>query len=245
MNTLFEITIPVLNEESTLMEKITELNQFLLNKYPSMNWRIVIGDNGSTDKTLSIGKKLESQFPNVRLISVGEKGVGRALKFSWGQSQADILASMDLDLSTGLDHIVESIDAIHNRNYDLVYASRLHRNSKVIGRSFKRELSSRGFNFIIKRYLNVNISDGMCGFVFFKKEVFNKIISHGIDNNKWFFQTELLIIADWLGYNIYELPVKWIDDADSKVKVIPLALEYIKDMKKLKMRKKSIIQHRQ
>ena len=243
MKKTFEITIPVLNEEDTLSDKITELHRFLADHYPGMNWGIVIGDNGSADNTLSIGKKLESQFPNVRLVSVGERGVGRALKHSWARSDADILASMDLDLSTDIIHITESIDAINNNNYDLVYASRLHKNSKVAGRSYKRELTSRGFNFLIRKYLKVKISDGMCGFIFFKKEVFDKINTIGIDNNRWFFQTELLVMADWLKYRICELPVKWTDDPNSKVKVIRLALEYLQDMKLLRMRRKTILQH--
>jgi glycosyltransferase involved in cell wall biosynthesis len=243
MNNTFEIAIPVLNEEATLSPKISELHGFLAAQYPAMNWRIVIGDNGSGDNTLAIGKDLESRFPNVSIVSVGERGVGRALKYAWQRSQADILACMDLDLSTDLRHITESLDALVSNHCDLVYASRLHRDSQVSGRSFKRELTSRGFNFLIRKYLNVNISDGMCGFIFFKKEVFGTIHDIGIDNNRWFFQTELLVMAAWLKYRLYELPVKWTDDPNSKVKVVRLAWEYLQDMRLLRKRRKSILQH--
>lgn len=241
MNNTFEITIPVLNEEETLKEKVTELHDFLAVKYPALNWGIVIGDNGSTDRTFEIGKELEKNYPNVKLLSVGERGVGKALKYSWNRSKADIMASMDLDLSTDISHITEALDAIQKSGYDLVYASRLHKKSNVIGRTFQRELSSRSFNFLVQTYLGSNISDGMCGFAFFKKEVFIKLNELGLRNDRWFFQTELLVMADWLKYKIFELPVKWTDDPNSKVKILNLAMEYFKDMRKLRKRKKSII----
>lgn len=241
MNNIFEITIPVLNEEETLQDKVTELHTFLSLKYPEQNWGIVIGDNGSTDRTFEIGQNLQKLFSNVMILSIGERGVGKALKYSWNRSSADILASMDLDLSTDIIHITGAIDAIRMNGYDLVYASRLHKNSNVIGRSFTRELSSRGFNFMVRTFLNTKISDGMCGFAFFKKEVFTKLNAIGLRNDKWFFQTELLVMADWLKFKIFELPVKWTDDPNSKVKIIPLAIEYYKDMKALRKRKKTIL----
>ena len=118
----------------------------------------------------------------------------------------------------------------------MVYGTRLHQDANVIGRTLKREITSRLFNSILKKYLGTKISDGMCGFKFLKKGVFNDLIQYGANSTGWFFSTEILIVGEWLGYNVMELPIEWSDTQDSHVKIIPLAIEYLKAMKKLKNR---------
>ena len=173
------------------------------------------------------------------MVKVPKRGVGLALKTSWGQSTADIVGYMDLDLATDLPHFLEAYEALDKKDYDFVYASRLHKNSKVINRTLKREISSRGFNFLLKAYLGIRFSDGMCGFKFLKRSAFQQLHEKGAKNDGWFFSTELLTVGEWLGMKIYELPVKWTDDAgSSKVKVIPLAKKYIQNMIDLKREKK-------
>ncbi len=236
----FDVTIPVLNEEATLEQNSLILHKFLKKHFPNpQQWQIVIADNGSTDTTLEIAKKLANQVPEITCVRVSDKGVGLALKTSWGQSEADIVGYMDLDLATDLSHFLEVYEAIVEKDFDLVYGTRLHSKSKVIGRSFKREIASRVFNFLLKIYLRVGFSDGMCGFKFLKREVYPKLNRLGAENNGWFFSTELLTTAEWAGLKIYELPVKWTDDVtSSRVKVLPLAKKYIRSMIALKKKKK-------
>lgn len=232
----FDVTIPVLNEEATLATNVGILYDFLLANYPnSDDWKIVIADNGSTDKTREIAEDLSEKYREVQWVSVPRKGVGLALKTSWGQSTADIVGYMDLDLATDLKHFKEAYTAINEQNADVVYGSRLHTRSEVINRTFKREVASRGFNFLLKTYLGVSFSDGMCGFKFLKREVFQELLENGAQNDGWFFSTELLTVGEWQNKKIHELPVKWTDDAaSSKVKVIPLAKRYIRSMIALK-----------
>ncbi len=234
-----DITIPVLNEESTLKRQILVLHDFLKSqKKLNGQWKIVIADNGSTDNTVSIANGLIVDFPEIQLLSVPARGVGLALKTSWGQSTADIVGYMDLDLATDLEHFVQAYNAIASDGYDIVYGSRLHPNSKVIGRTLKREITSRAFNFILKTYLDVGFSDGMCGFKFLKREVYADLHEGGAVSEGWFFSTELLTVAEWKGYRIFELPVKWTDDtSSSRVKIVPLAMQYLKAMKALKAKK--------
>ena len=236
----FDVTIPVLNEEETLDQQVHILHDFLSKNFPNKSqWKIVIADNGSTDQTEEIAQNLSKIFPEIQFLKVPKRGVGLALKTSWEQSQADIVGYMDLDLATDLSHFLEAFHAIKKENYDLVYATRLHKDSQVIGRTLKREISSQGFNFILKNYLNVNFSDGMCGFKWLKRTVYPQLKAAGADNDGWFFSTELLTTAEWKGLKIKELPVKWTDDADSsKVKILPLAKRYLKAMKNLKKRRK-------
>lgn len=235
----FDVTIPVLNEEATLAQNVLILHEFLWKHYPNKNqWKIVIADNGSTDRTLEIAQDLSNQKEEVTFVKVPKRGVGLALKTSWGQSKADIVGYMDLDLATDLPHFLEAYQKIAKEDYDMVYATRLHAKSKVINRPFKREVSSRVFNFLLKTYLNVNFSDGMCGFKWLKREWYPKLHAAGADNDGWFFSTELLTTGEWLGAKIYELPVQWTDDvSSSRVEILPLAKRYIAAMKELKKKK--------
>ena len=238
----FDVTIPVLNEEATLAENVGILHDFLKSKFPTHNqWRIVIADNGSEDQTPIIGKQLDAQLKEVQYLQVPRRGVGLALKTSWGQSTADIVGYMDLDLATDLPHFLEAYRALAEEGVDLVYGTRLHTKSQVIGRSLKREIASRGFNWLLQSYLGTRFSDGMCGFKFLRREVYPKLHALGADNDGWFFSTELLIISEWQKMKLYELPVKWTDDASSsQVRIIPLAKRYIKSMRAIKNKKAQI-----
>ncbi|NUO03589.1 MAG: glycosyltransferase [Saprospiraceae bacterium] len=235
----FDVTIPVLNEEATLAQNVRILHAFLKMHFPEQGqWRIVIADNGSTDRTPEIGRELMTEFRELAFVKVPEKGVGLALKTSWGQSNADIVGYMDLDLATALPHFLEAYEALAAKNYDIVYATRLHRRSKVIGRSLKREIASRGFNLLLKFCLGIRFSDGMCGFKFLKRNVFQVLYNGGAQNDGWFFSTELLVVAEWKNLKIFELPVTWTDDtSSSRVQVIPLAKKYLAAMWALRRKK--------
>ncbi|RMG83437.1 MAG: glycosyltransferase [Bacteroidetes bacterium] len=235
----FDITIPVLNEEATLRQNVLILRDFIRTNFPGhTGWRIVIADNGSTDRTPEIAQKLVRDFPEIAFVKVPRKGVGLALKTSWGQSDADMVGYMDLDLATDLSHFPEAYRAIAEEGYDVVYGTRLHPRSKVVGRTLKREIASRVFNTLLKVWLGVGFSDGMCGFKFLRRSVFDQLYALGAQNDGWFFSTELLTTAEWAGLKIYELPVKWTDDvSSSKVEILPLAKRYIRAMMELKKKK--------
>lgn len=231
----FEITLPVLNEEATLTQQVHTLHKFVLQHFTKVSWKIIIADNGSTDQTPQLGQQLMNSLSNIQFLKVPRRGVGLALKTSWGQSQADIVGYMDLDLATDLSHFLEAYRAIAEKGCDLVYATRLHSKAQVINRSVKREITSRGFNFILKNYLGTQFSDGMCGFKFLKRKHYDLLHDAGAQNDGWFFSTELLTIAEWTDLKIYELPVKWTDDvSSSRVKILPLAKRYLQSMRELK-----------
>jgi len=212
----FDVTIPVLNEEATLDRQVRILHDFLSTHFPAPGqWRIVIADNGSTDNTRHIAAAFCDEFADIQLVKVPEKGVGLALKTSWSQSSADIVGYMDLDLAT-----------------------RLNRKSRVVGRTLKREITSRVFNWMLKIYLGTRFSDGMCGFKWLRREHLPPLMNGGAVSNGWFFSTELLAIAEWKGLKMCELPVHWTDDTSgSKVDIPRLAQQYIKAMQVLKKRK--------
>lgn len=224
-----EITIPVLNEEETLEKNIEIILEFIEChcKFPQI--KIIIADNGSTDGTQNISENIVRIFPNVTYIRLEDRGVGRALKCSWLQSNADIVGYMDLDIATDLAHL-NQVFRLFQGDVKLVYGTRLHKDSRVIGRPLKREIISRVFNIILRRFLKVQFSDGMCGFKFLRRDIFKQLLNNGAKSDGWFFSTELLVVSEWLSFSTKELPVNWTDDPVSKVKIVKLTKEYIKAM---------------
>lgn len=235
----FDITIPVLNEAATLDRQVRILHDYLWKNFPERGqWRIVIADNGSTDDTRHIAAALCDEFEEIQLVQVPEKGVGLALKTSWSQSKAEIVGYMDLDLATDLRHFPQAYHALATEGFDLVYGTRLHKKSRVVGRTLKREITSRVFNFMLGAYLGTRFSDGMCGFKWLHRKQVAPLIKAGAVSNGWFFSTELLALAEWKGLKICELPVNWTDDtSSSRVNIPRLAKQYIAAMIQLKKRK--------
>lgn len=233
-NLKIEITIPVLNEEFRLEQGVTKAVGFLENSEID-NYSIALADNGSTDDTEKVARILTDRFPTVRAIKVNKRGVGLALKQSWASSDADLIGYMDVDLATDLNHILEVYQIFQSEEVDIVNGSRLLPDSQVKNRSVIRGITSHGFNFLLKTLLNVNISDGMCGFKFLKKTSYDKIFQSGLENNDWFFCTELLVKAEWMGMKICEIPIKWEDDKDSRVELFKTIINYSKEIKRLKL----------
>lgn len=230
---MIEITIPVLDEESSLDENIRKVLAFTAGPFPDL--QLVIADNGSTDKTPEIAAALQAEFPGkVRHLRLEERGVGRALKASWGGSTADIVGYFDLDLATDLKHLSDALPLLQTSEADIVTGSRLTRGAKVIGRSVVRATTSRVFNAIVKVMFNNRFSDGMCGFKFLKRSHFDTLSAAGATSDGWIYATEILIVGEKLGLNVLEIPVVWTDDPDSKAKIGKLANEYIRSLRELR-----------
>ncbi|PIQ84367.1 MAG: glycosyl transferase [Candidatus Omnitrophica bacterium CG11_big_fil_rev_8_21_14_0_20_63_9] len=227
-----DIAIPVLNEAQQLQESIETLVGFLRMAI-LYKWRVVILDNGSTDGTGGIGRELAQRLPNVTYRQLAERGRGRALREAWSTSDADIYSYMDVDLSTNLNAFPSLIDAIANRGFDVAIGSRLMRGAQV-KRSLKREAISRGYNGLVKTLFRNRFSDGQCGFKAIRTDVAKLLLPH-IMNQNWFFDTELLLLAERFGFSIAEVPVAWIEDLDSRVKLFRTACEDVQGLLRVRM----------
>lgn len=216
-----DIVVPVYNEEVELDENIKKLRSYLLGNLKNYNWKIIIADNASTDKTLALAKKLSLDLFGVSFVHLDQKGRGRAIKKAWGESKADFVAYMDVDLSTDLAHFPNIIKALNN-GYDIAVGSRLLPKSKVIGRTLKREIISRCYNLLIKLLFFTKFHDAQCGFKAVTKKVVDNLFPILLDN-EWFLDSEMLIVGEKAGYKIFEEPVKWIDNQGSTVKVMKTA----------------------
>lgn len=231
--TTVDVVIPVYNEEHVLPNSIPTLRDFLSNNL-SQQWKIVIADNASTDKTWAVTESLSQQYPDVVGVHIDQKGRGRALRKTWLESEADIVSYMDVDLSTELEAFPKIIDAIDKEGYGVAIGSRLMRQSKV-KRSFKRELTSRGYNFIIKAMFFNKWHDAQCGFKAVSKEAARALVPL-IQNHEWFFDTELLLLAGRKGFRIKEVPVAWVEDPDTRVHIIKTVREDIGGLLRLRFR---------
>lgn len=215
------IVIPVYNEESELAQSVRTLAEYLRANLTDFAWRITIADNASKDKTLAIAKNLSQKFPEVSYIHLDQKGRGRAVKFAWQHDTADIVAYMDVDLSTDLKHLPPLVRSL-TRGYDIAIGTRNVNGSRVYGRSALRTITSKVYILLIKLFFWVHFSDAQCGFKAVTRRVVRDIIPK-IKDNAWFFDTELLVVAEKTGYRIYEEPVTWIDNPGSTVRVMKTA----------------------
>lgn len=233
MKKTLDVVIPVLNEERALADSVNALAAFLSNNLNDYEWAVVVADNGSTDATPSICQSLSEQDSRVRHVRLEQRGRGRALKRAWAESNADIVAYMDVDLSTDLSALPQTIAAVDGEGYDIAIGSRLKRGAQVIGRSFKRELISRSYSLIFRAMFLAGFQDAQCGFKAVSRRAADDVAPLVVDNG-WFFDTEMLLIAEKNGYRIKEIPVKWTDDPDSRVKIISTAWEDIKGLLRLR-----------
>lgn len=227
VNPFVDIVVPVLNEEKILQSSIETLDEYMMENLP-YRYQITIADNGSQDKTLEIANSLAQNHQSVRVVRLAERGRGRALKQVWQSSQADILTYMDVDLSTSLDNFPPMIQPLVAGEAGVAIGSRLMKKSKT-SRGFKREFISRCYNKIIKLTSRTKFSDAQCGFKAIRRDVAKRFLPK-IKDNEWFFDTELLIKTERAGIPIHEQPVTWIEDTDSRVKIVKTAVDDLKGL---------------
>lgn len=222
------ICIPVYNEEAELRTSVMTLATYLQQNLKDFVWDITIVDNASTDRTYEIAKQLAQEQPHVIALHLPQKGRGRAVKHAWEHSTHDIVAYLDVDLSTDLKHLPSLIRSL-TRGYDIAIGSRNAHGARVFGRNMLRTVTSKGYMTLIKLAFWVHFSDAQCGFKAVTRAVVRDLVPHIVDN-AWFFDTELLLTAEKLGYRIYEEPVTWIDNPGSTVRVWKTALGDLKGL---------------
>ncbi len=225
-----EIVVPVHNEERALALSIRRLHRFLSAEFP-LSWRIVIADNASTDATPDVAATLALELPSVGWLRLEEKGRGRALRAAWSASDARVVCYMDVDLSTDLRGLLPLVAPLLSGHSDVAIGTRLAHGARVV-RGPKRELISRAYNRLLHTTLHARFSDAQCGFKAVRREALDPLLE-AVRDNSWFFDTELLVVAQRRGLRIHEVPVDWIDDPDSRVKIVRTALEDLRGVARL------------
>ncbi|MBN6038021.1 glycosyltransferase [Amycolatopsis sp. 195334CR] len=227
---VLDVVVPVYNEETDLGPSVRELHRHLSRRFP-YRFRITIADNASTDRTWSIAERLAGELAEVTAVRLEQKGRGRALHSVWLASDAQVLAYMDVDLSTDLAALSPLVASLISGHSDVAIGSRLARGARVV-RGAKREIISRCYNLLLRGTLSVRFSDAQCGFKAIRADVARELLPHVADTG-WFFDTELLVLAQRAGARIHEVPVDWVDDPDSRVDIVSTALADLRGIARL------------
>jgi putative flippase GtrA len=216
-----DLVVPVHNEATDLAPSIRRLRAFLAISFP-FSCRITIADNASTDATREIAERLETELPGVRMLHLPAKGRGRALRAAWSGNDAAVVAYMDVDLSTDLAALLPLVAPLLSGHSDVAIGTRLSRTARVV-RGSKRELISRSYNALLRASLGAGFSDAQCGFKAIRTDCAQRLLPL-IQDDGWFFDTELLVLAERAGLRIHEVPVDWVDDPDSRVDIVHTAI---------------------
>jgi glycosyltransferase involved in cell wall biosynthesis/putative flippase GtrA len=225
-----EVAIPVHNEVEGLEPAVRRLHRYLSEQFP-FSWRLVIVDNASTDGTLTIARDLEAELSAVQVVHIPTKGRGIALRTAWMASDAVVVAYTDVDLSTGLDALLPLVAPLVSGHSDVAIGSRLLSSANV-ARGPKREATSRAYNLLLRLAFSTRVHDAQCGFKAVRADVARELVP-AIQDNGWFFDTELLLLAEHNGLRIHEVAVDWVDDPDSRVDLVRTALEDLKGVVRL------------
>jgi putative flippase GtrA len=227
---ILDVVVPVYNEETDLAPAIRRLDRHLASRLP-YGYRITIADNASTDATARIADDLARALPRVAVVHLPAKGRGGALRAVWAASDAAVLCYMDVDLSTDLSALLPLVAPLVSGHSDLAIGTRLHRSSRVV-RGAKREFISRCYNLILRGALRARFSDAQCGFKAIRADVARELLPLVRDTG-WFFDTELLVLAERSGLRIHEVPVDWVDDPDSSVDIVATARADLKGVARI------------
>lgn len=228
---LVDIVIPVYNEERDLGPSVRRLHEYLGSHFP-FRAAITIADNASKDGTLAVARGLAADLTRVRVLHLDAKGRGRALRAAWLQSDAPIVAYMDVDLATGLGALLPLVAPLISGHSDIAIGSRLAHGARVT-RGPKREIISRGYMLILRLALGAHFSDAQCGFKAVRTSVAKQLLPR-VRDQAWFFDTELLILAQRAGLRVHEVPVDWTDDPDSRVAIVNTAIEDLRGVWRLR-----------
>ena len=227
---LIDIVIPVYNEAVDLERSVRTLDTYLSTHLP-YSYQITIADNASVDDTWSIAERLVETMPHVKAVHLDQKGRGRALNQVWLASDADVVAYMDVDLSTDLAAVLPLVAPLVSGHSDIAIGTRLARTSRVV-RGAKREFISRSYNLVLRTALQASFSDAQCGFKAMRRDVAQQLLPLVEDTN-WFFDTELLVLAQRADLRIHEVPVDWIDDPGTTVNILATATEDLRGVARL------------
>ncbi len=225
-----DVVVPVYNEQAALANSVRRLHRHLQENFP-FPVRITIADNASIDDTPLIAAELAAELDDVRVVRLEQKGRGRALHHVWSMSDSPVLAYMDVDLSTDLAALAPLVAPLISGHSDLAIGTRLSRNARVV-RGPKREIISRCYNLILKSTLAAGFSDAQCGFKAIRADVARELLPY-VEDTGWFFDTELLVLAERTGLRIHEVPVDWVDDPDSRVDILATATADLKGVGRL------------
>lgn len=228
------LLFPVLNEKLRLEKGITNCMSYLKDNV-SIPYKLTILDNGSDDETPDIARSLEAKYEEVEYVRIDERGVGIAFKTGIERTSSDIVGYMDIDLSTDLKYLSKTIEMfMEDSELQYINGTRFSKESDTRGRKWYRKITSAGLVFILKQKFKMKASDALCGFTFLRTQLAKELVSECSDDHGWFYTVEFLLRAERKTIKIYDMPVLWVEDYDTTVKVWKTIKNYLRQMKRLK-----------
>jgi putative flippase GtrA len=222
-----DVVVPVHNQERALPGCIRVLRSYLQAQLP-FEWTITVVDNASTDGVLRVATELAEADDRVRVLHLDRKGRGHAVRTAWTWSDADVVVYLDVDLSTSLDALLPLVVPLVNGHSDLAIGSRLAAGARTV-RSPQRELISRCYNAVLRLSHGARFSDAQCGFKAARIDVIRPLLARVADDG-WFFDTELLLLAEHNGLRVHEVPVDWVEGGDSRMSLLLWAWQDVRGL---------------
>jgi len=232
------VVLPARNEELIIRDNVLRLYEYMQGAFPNDDWKIVVSDNNSSDRTAEIVKELAEKHARIEYLLVTVVGKGAAVKNAWEKYSSDVYMFMDSDLATDIHGIPMLVEPLRLETSDIACGSRFLRESAV-ERSLIRRVTSFGYRLVVKLLLSIKVRDLPCGFKAINEKAKKALLSK-IESDGWFFDSELIILGEKLGLRVQEIPVRWREPIEtgrkSKVKIISLSIEYVKEVVKIRKR---------
>jgi len=226
------ILIPVFNEELRIVSTLNKIQKYLAGK--PWNWEIIIVDDGSTDRTVETVQKAPISTSHLRIFHHEHNlGKGAAIKTGMLKAEGEYILFMDADSSTPIEEFDKFLPLLES-GFPIVIGSRKAPGAQIEKRQpFIREFLGKGFSYLSNSILGMQISDFTCGFKCFRKDTGKKICSQQTING-WSYDSEILFLAKLFDYPIKEVPIRWINNPNSRVKVIRNVIESFWGLLKIK-----------
>ncbi len=211
------IVIPAYNEQYRVAPTLQAIMHYVAGK--SFAWEIVVVDDGSHDATSQVAEEVLAGTDHQLLRNDPNLGKALSVKRGLSESRGKIALFTDADLSTPIEEADGLLEAIEN-GFDIAIGSRQIHGSKIeVHQPWYRELAGRTFGLVNRIVLQHGIPDTQCGFKAFTRGAIDRILPHQRLSG-WAFDAELMFIARRLGLTIAQIPVRWENDPDTKVKML-------------------------
>ena len=213
------VVLPAYNEFSTITSAVEDTLNRLKTFLPDGSYELIIAEDGCTDSTPQIASDLANKYDEViHYHSPSRLGRGEALNRAFKIAKGETLVYIDTDLATDNAHLEQLINAVRSGSADIATGSRWFPGTQT-KRPFHRSILSKGFNTIVRLLLKSKLYDHQCGFKAFNKKIFFKL-SPSLKDTHWFWDTEILVKAQKSNFNVFEFPVSWTAQKDTKVDII-------------------------
>ncbi|MDT3436159.1 flippase-like domain-containing protein [Haloarcula sp. 1CSR25-25] len=213
------VVLPAYNEADTIERTVSTTLETLASFLPEDTYEVIVAEDGCSDRTPEIATRLANEDSRIRHVHSDDRlGRGGALEYAFERANGETLVYFDTDLATDMSHLEELVNAVRVDGYDVATGSRWLPENRA-DRPAKRGVPSFGYNTLVRTLLRSDLRDHQCGFKAFDRGALETLLPL-VQDEHWFWDTELLVKAQRNGYRVTEFPVDWTPRGDSKVDIV-------------------------